>query len=586
MNADSILSLFRDHARATKVLRDDEVQVAYKLAEVLADFLSNRACQICDAAQGAPLFYSYQSDATSSLMVVDASVAGSSGKTIRKGRHLCEFLLERGFLVAPGSTRTSSAVIVKAPRFLNGKTTWHEFTAFVEFQDMPRARGHKGIQVVHAAFDRAVLSSMARKIEQRCAAYYDPDLGPDLDGNGEFLRLLDWFVSTACAHHDVHNSYKWAMHPFCSADVLTDLWIIMASLRNSRILLCASIPQWLTIVVRSGGPSDPDSDQAFWECLGVDISMIDLVCLTNPRWQDGALMVSEEVWKMQDCMSKVHEVLTYLFLWPYFNEARWCSLFTVCRCLHRGLHVGLYDLVAHVRADPRMSDEKLHGFGKLSAKIRKFICVGVMAASVPEAVSEQLLHDCRLVQTISALEVEVQMVNEYISNLPLAVWTRMATVVVAEEYSGTALRADALSCSHEASVFLQKRIFDEVRRYPFSLAIGDIDGNLDRLLASTDEADSGCTEKVRSLLRCGYNRQALIRGIQMLRYVEFSTRAVEQGHGTTATLHRYHPDYSVMTMIVRAMIHQCRAMFMPSRDDSQLARLEARRNRVQSRSVL
>jgi hypothetical protein len=257
------------------------------------------------------------------------------------------------------------------------------------------------------------------------------------------------------------------------------------------------------------------------------------VCLVNPRWQDGALIVSDDVWNLPDCMSRIHEVLTYLFLWPYFNEARWCSLYTVCRCLHRSLHVGLHDLVGRVRADPAISDEKLHGFGKLSAKIRKFACVGVMAASVPEAASEQLLDDCRLVRTISALETEVKMVYEYICNLPLAVWSRMATVVVAEEYAGMALRADALFCAHEARVFLQKRIFDQVRRYPFSLALGDVDDNLNRLMASTDKVDSGCTEKVRSLLRRGYNRQALIRGIQMFKYIEFSTRAVEQGHGTT-----------------------------------------------------
>jgi hypothetical protein len=263
MNAESILALFLDHARATKVLRDDEVAVAHKLGVILSDFLDNMAYQICDAARGAPLFYSYQSDATSCLMAVDASVTSDSGTTNRKGRHLCEFLLERGFILAPGSTRTSSAVIVRAPRLLNGKTTWHEFTAFVEFHNMPRARGHKGIQLVHVGFDRAVLTSLSRKIEQRRAAYYDPDLGPDLGGEGGLLCLLDWFVSTACAYHDVHNCFKWAMGPFCSPELLTDLWIIMASLRNSRIVLCAAIPQWLTTVVRNGGPSDPENDQAF-----------------------------------------------------------------------------------------------------------------------------------------------------------------------------------------------------------------------------------------------------------------------------------------------------------------------------------
>ena len=69
---------------------------------------------------------------------------------------------------------------------------------------------------------------------------------PQLGRDSGALDCMEWVVTTGCALHDAHNSLKWAMHVhFQDTDLLQDVFIVAASVRNSYGLLCDRLGRWL-----------------------------------------------------------------------------------------------------------------------------------------------------------------------------------------------------------------------------------------------------------------------------------------------------------------------------------------------------
>ena len=98
--------------------------------------------------------------------------------------------------------------------------------------------------------------------------------------------------------------------------------------------------------------------------------------------------------------------------------------------------------------------------------------------------------------------------------------------------------------------------------YPWRLAVGSIQENLDLLAASEEPIADSCAHKVRLLARAGFNRSRLLEGVALLlREVPWSSVPVEQAHASAAVLHRFHPGYSEDMLSTRATLHQCRHLF-------------------------
>ena len=70
----------------------------------------------------------------------------------------------------------------------------------------------------------------------------------------------------------------------------------------------------------------------------------------------------------------------------------------------------------------------------------------------------------------------------------------------------------------------------------------------------------------------GYNRAALSLGIDRLGDHPWSTTTHEQGHGSSAVVHKAHPQYATTLLTAAAMVHCCRALFQKPPVDSTLRR--------------
>jgi len=78
-------------------------------------------------------------------------------------------------------------------------------------------------------------------------------------------------------------------------------------------------------------------------------------------------------------------------------------------------------------------------------------------------------------------------------------------------------------------------------------------------------------------LLTGYNKTILADAVELFLDVPWSTRLVEQGHGSLAVMHRLHPSLGCEQLLVRGELHQARALFSEmTEDDAALHRAATR----------
>ena len=137
--------------------------------------------------------------------------------------------------------------------------------------------------------------------------------------------------------------------------------------------------------------------------------------------------------------------------------------------------------------------------------------------------------------------------------------------------------------SHVAAGFINKRVVSVIRNYPWSLCIGDISTNLDILAVDTSEISDTCTFKIRALLKMGFNRVKLEQAIHVMREAPFSGIPVEQGHGSCAVMHRFHPLYTGHQLAIGSMLHQARHLFARPESERKLDKRAQRIHRLREK---
>ena len=164
-----------------------------------------------------------------------------------------------------------------------------------------------------------------------------------------------------------------------------------------------------------------------------------------------------------------------------------------------------------------------------------------------------------------------------VSNLPIPVLDLAASVLGASpSATGAQLKTNKLLVAHASNGFMHRR-FAAVQEYPFSLCKGDIAANL-VALAEGPRPQDGTACKIRDLVLRGWGNEQLIESIELMQEIHFSTNIVEQGHGSTAVVHKQHPGYSGERIVVRALLHSCRALFVkPPKGKADAAELLGRK---------
>ena len=173
----------------------------------------------------------------------------------------------------------------------HGKGAWAIFAAGRDFFPTLVQLGHRGISVVHVVFDRALYAPLRRHFAQHLELSTAQVCASDSSSvQGDLLPLLQWFVSSGCGNHDVHNSLKWAFHAhFQNTGLLHDVFVVIESLRNSYTqlhdLLWAMANHSFDLC---GAGALSGALHLMWTSLGIEPEWVDSLTELGLLWQQWA----------------------------------------------------------------------------------------------------------------------------------------------------------------------------------------------------------------------------------------------------------------------------------------------------------
>lgn len=582
--ANDTKEMFIAFAKVSKVYGDGDQRTAESMGEGLKAFLREGAAALLKRNRRRPILFTYSSDATPMLCQSVLVTPDGEGGTFRKhGKVLHELLLQRGSLMAIASEeQVEVAHLVAEPLPLSkGKGAWQHYTAACAFFDLPRAQGHEGICVCHVSFDRGVYQPLLRFLSGRMELFYDKKSASHLGVERKLLRLTDWLIGTPCACHDTHNSLRHAVDEHVDRQLLKDVHVVTASLRNGHQLLVERVGTFLAKhIARTTKPPNTDIAILYWRVLGVDASWVERIALLDPSWEPltEKLYVQGRDLTDEKLLTETATVILRLLGTKRFSDSRWCGMAPCSRSLLASVEAGIDKLVGITLADDTAvgREKHLRGYMKFTPAARTFATVCSIAGFVTDTLLYELMEDDRVGLRVVALKEILAEEVSWVESLPLPVWERLADALP-DEYDGERLRDACVRATHTAGSYITASYLAPAEKYPWRLARGDIDANLQELKDRPDGATGldETTTKIYKLVKKGMvSRGALIAAIQLMLEIHWSTTAVEQAHGSAAVVHRFHPEYAGQTLALRSLIHMVRHFFFPPSTEKTMLQID------------
>lgn len=550
-----------------------------RLAEAAKCFLKRQFYEHLGRADSRPLLLAYIGDGTPVQTKVNFSLRSKDRVVHRAGYSTKEYYVHNCFAMYKDEAgKPQVCVLLRDPvPMTEGKTVAAAAAIGLDFLPNPRERGHAGPIVRHVAFDRAQFGALQKVFRRWITkqALQPPSIAAN-KVPGQLLMLLDWCVQTPCSLHDVHKSLFWSMHhSFPNSDLLKNVFVAIEGCRKSFAQITDYAPRWLSGVL-SIEPEDrleaPEVLRDLWLACGADADLIgELVDLR--LLQRGDRIVVRQGSEDKRLFERVLFCMFSIWRLRRFNESRWGSVGAACRSNIGARLCGLGLLVETILKDPAQSNFHIGGFSKAGKDELEFMTVAALSCYPTDAALLALVADTRLVKRLEHLVGMVEDEMRLLIEMDDAVWDIFARVC---GWHGRRLRSQVLTAAHCSIAGMHWRVFSEVRKYPWRLAQGDINANLQRL-REEGEPEEPTTAKIWHLLQLGWNAEVLKEAVGLLAEVAWGTKVAEEQHASAAVVTKYHPEMSEDAVCIRAFLHTCRN-FLPTLSDSErhLQRMELR----------
>ena len=153
---------------------------------------------------------------------------------------------------------------------------------------------------------------------------------------------------------------------------------------------------------------------------------------------------------------------------------------------------------------------------------------------------------------------------------------KLFTPYIGGELIGTGLRSDAMLASRRTAAFAYMECFSLSKKMPWRLTQGDIQANIHELLdaGANNLGEDGFAKQLRTALACGMSFEAAKATLELLRDAPCTTDWCEQAHGLAASSMGAHSGHGQTMLPARSIIHQARAAFTAKSDDSDIAKID------------
>lgn len=545
---------FREFQTICRVVEASKRMMDVKMERFIKD-LGERTLLLSYAGDGTPVEARNRSV---------SEVPGS--KSLRSVQKTEEYYVHVCFAVAkhPLCGR-EECVRLEEPRVMSeGKKTGAEYAIGASFMQDPRALGHRGIQIIHMAWDRAHFGSISTIWRQHWTRSLLRGSPAMADMEADDAYLMQWVICTPCALHDAHNSIKWGNYGrFTDKKFMRDVFIAIASLGNCSRQLLDYVPQWLPTVLRVVDAEEcPSAEELseLWSALVRNQAAVQTIVMLRLHWVDKELrccVPEEGNIDEHSIPALVAHVLHQVWSFRKFTSSRWGSIGPSTRAMVAAMLTGVEHLVRTNLDDDDQSAYLLSGFNRMNAEVKEFVCTTAIYSFPSEFLVRNLLEDGRVSLHLEKLKEGVQEQWDYLSSLSDSTWETLASVcgMYPAEYRHTVLEKALTSMS-----FITFRIFSAAESLPFSLLRGDLNENLDSLV-SGEAPEEPVAAKVRMLLlRDPLAKVRISNAVLLLQEISWTTSVVEQQHASASMVARYSPTVEQPALVCRAGVHMFRKL--------------------------
>ena len=555
-----LANLVRRLAKPSSAHNSTDRDKTHQLAVFLYQYLQNDLKAFVREAGNRPMLVYYSCDGTPVRVQVNTRAQVGDLKFQRSGKKSTEFLAQIGFArYAESDTMVQSRCSFAPPVPLaEGKSAEAHYEVGREFAVSLRQQGHRGIAVHHYCFDRAIQSAMSRMFRQSHILDSAKYGGTQMEQ--KFFDKQQCDESVGCGLHDAHNSFKWGMKfKQLGTDVLKNVFKVIRALRHSYDLIIEFMASWLVrTVVWTPAARCPDTDtrEKLWTMLGVgeDLAKI-LACDLKLHWDfDMEVMRIDDAWRGRpDAMEQISGALIGVFRFKPFSDSRWVTIGCSCRTLIASMFCGLTNYVKEIRAKAK-SDYDIGQWDQLGHPELRFIIMSALVSFSSDAACSLIFEDSRIARIAESVEKEIHAELLWIETRTLEFWQGFMPVVRGAIAGAESSRDDVISGAHISAAYFHMKCLRQVHQYPWCIAIGDQDKNLDALRAGP-EPQQPTAAKIWWLLQRDFPRVQLKAGLQLLLDAPWSTSATEQGHSMGALIKRAHPEMTEHSVIARAMVY-------------------------------
>ena len=306
----------------------------------------------------------------------------------------------------------------------------------------------------------------------------------------------------------------------------------------------------------------------FWSVLQVGEDHVARFAVLDPEFLDGKLWVNPGVGG--DCVDVLAQMQLHVMRFANFSDSNWLGSGSGTRTLVKCVRMGISHLANYTRAYPHATDCHLHGIERLHTKFMVSVIIIAVSSQVSDDMMKSVLADDRVAAKLDELKEIQSTALKFQVRIPLSTWKRLADltkevkpglIVSGDMVAPGVLRSHCLRAGHVQAAYQHHKFLEPAEQYPWKLFRGNLNQNLDTLSGITTKLQDTTTEKIFQMLKLGVSRAALVSGIELLGEVSWSSVAAEQGHGSCATVRRFHGTATGHTISCRAMLHQGRFFF-------------------------
>lgn len=179
-------------------------------------------------------------------------------------------------------------------------------------------------------WDRGCYSVLYRTVRR----FHTYEVGQSEAVDSELQGLLDFVTTRADVMHDCGTAFHWGLKPVRSPDVMRDLYISIAAIRNSYSILMANLPNWLPsalMFVDACGLGSEENLRRLWGALGVGGEILERLVSFRLLFLQIRLVVRADLRETPGFLDDLFTTLMGVWRFVTFSESRWLSLGVSCR---------------------------------------------------------------------------------------------------------------------------------------------------------------------------------------------------------------------------------------------------------------